>query len=643
MTTSHVGRQPTISEASFWENWVLPIITALALTPIALLAHRYKFVNDDQILYIPFLRRRMEPALYPGDYFFDQPQAGISLFEDALVWPIRLLGMEWTMLLGYLLAQALILLCLFFLAKRLTSSRAAYLAMVLFIFPISIGGTYVRTYDNYFNPRTFTLPLGLLTLIALWERRPWWAAGFAALHLLLHPLSGLHTWLVAALLFAWWALTDIKSLRSLVGPGVLMLGMLGLLFWVTGGSETLWLDPAWRAVLWRRTPYVFLGAWKVEDWISLGLYLLVGIMGWVSRPRGSRTTQLCMAVLVVVLGSTLAVGLGADWLGLAPLAQLQLARSWRLIIVLAVIFGADLVFVLFERWRWGGVLVAALLGVALYFDRADAEWQPVFTVLLGATLLALALEYRSGARMSRASEVVLALAGLGLVLATLLATWPGLEGRHLTFPDRWRFPEGALWPAMLVFGLALAAKGLSRERNGALAKWVTAVVGSVLALVALVSIAGEWRQRDWAEYLSDRLQLPVSDAWMSPTFRAWQDVQMWTEAHTSPAARFATDPDEKGFRVFSERSPIVEVKDGASAMFSRTYAMEWDGRVQAMAAAGVVDPDNKTELTSFSVEGLEALHQLYPFDYVVGQQPQNLPWPEVYRNQEFVVYAWPAE
>jgi hypothetical protein len=118
---------------------------------------------------------------------------------------------------------------------------------------------------------------------------------------------------------------------------------------------------------------------------------------------------------------------------------------------------------------------------------------------------------------------------------------------------------------------------------------------------------------------------------------------MWTEAHTSPVARFATDPDEKGFRVFSERSPIVEVKDGASAMFSRTYAMEWDGRVQAMAAAGVVDPDNKTELTSFSVEGLEALHQLYPFDYVVGQQPQNLPWPEVYRNQVFVVYAWPAE
>jgi len=27
----------------------------------------------------------------------------------------------------------------------------------------------------------------------------------------------------------------------------------------------------------------------------------------------------------------------------------------------------------------------------------------------------------------------------------------------------------------------------------------------------------------------------------------------------------------------------------------------------------------------------------------VGQRPQDLPWPEVYRNQVFVVYAWPGE
>jgi hypothetical protein len=97
MTSSiHVRDVPT-SKFSFWNDWGLPAVVAVVLTPFALVAHQYKFVNDDQILYIPFLRRKMESSLYAGDYFFDQPQAGISLFEDALVWPVRWLGIEWTM------------------------------------------------------------------------------------------------------------------------------------------------------------------------------------------------------------------------------------------------------------------------------------------------------------------------------------------------------------------------------------------------------------------------------------------------------------------------------------------------------------------------------------------------------------------
>jgi hypothetical protein len=198
---------------------------------------------------------------------------------------------------------------------------------------------------------------------------------------------------------------------------------------------------------------------------------------------------------------------------------------------------------------------------------------------------------------------------------------------------------------LLLFGLALLVKGLRRERRGTLATWVRVGVGGTLALLALFPIVAEWRQRDWPVYFNQRLQLPVSDAflWMSPTFYAWRDVQLWAEAHTALGARFVTDPDEKGFRVFSGRVPIVEEKDGAAAMFSRAYALEWDRRMRAMEAAGVVDPDNKTELTAFSLEGLEALHQLYAFDYVIGQEPQDLPWLEVYRNQVFSVYAWPGE
>jgi len=59
------------------------------------------------------------PFTYPGDFFFNQPQASVSFFEDLLAWPVRWFGLEWAMLGGYLLAQALILLCLYSLAVRL--------------------------------------------------------------------------------------------------------------------------------------------------------------------------------------------------------------------------------------------------------------------------------------------------------------------------------------------------------------------------------------------------------------------------------------------------------------------------------------------------------------------------------------------
>jgi hypothetical protein len=394
-------------------------------------------------------------------------------------------------------------------------------------------------------------------------------------------------------------------------------------------------------VLEQRTPYVFLGSWKAEDWVALGLYVMLGILGWRSRRHEARTTQLSLAVLAATLGTTLAVAVGVDWLGLAPLAQLQLARSWWMAIVLAVIFGADLVLTFYERGDWGSLLMASLLGVSIYLNRADAEWQPALAALLLAILLARGLEYVGGARWRKGAEGVLAAAGGWLVLLALLATWSASKGWALVkLADGWRLPQEGLWPALLFWGVLLLVKRLPREKRRTALNWAGAGAGGILVLAALW--AGEWRQRDWPAYLNERLQLPVSDAWMSPTFQAWRAIQLWAATHTPPDARFAIDPDEKGFRVFSGRSPVVEVKDGASAMFSRAYALEWERRMQAMAAAGVVDTDQEDERMGFSAEGLAAVHRLYPFDYVVGRRPQNLPWPEVYHNQEFVVYAWPT-
>ena len=624
----------------------------MALTPLALVAHSYKFGGDDQILYIPVLLRRLDASLYPGDYFFvNQPQTNISLFEDVMIWPVRWLGLDWAIFVVYLIAQWAILLAVYWLAERLTGRKAsAALAMVLFILPVSVGGTLARTYDNYLNPRTMMLPLALLVLIALTYRRIGWAALLAGLHLLLHPLSGIYPWLVTTALLAWWVWRGQLSRRQGLGPALVLFGTLGWLAWNSAGGDGLWLDETWRAILLKRTSYMFLGSWRLTDWLPLGIYAVLGILGWFSRAHTPSAAQVCLASSGVAMGSLLTTAISADWLGLAPLASLQLARAAWLIIALGVIFGADLVVTLLRRPAWGAWLMAVLLASVVYHNRGDEEWQLTFGGLVGALLLASALERfvsRFAERThatpfgSRLADGVLAVSGMAALATGLLAAWPLSADWAAHTLGNWALPAEALWPALIFFGLAWLRKGMQAAPSRHWLKYAQLTAALALMLLSCIPLLASWQARDWGKYLNARLQLPGTDAWMSAGQRSWRAVQLWAAEHTPPDALFVTDPDDAGFRVYSMRSPLVEYKDGAPSMFSRAYALEWERRMQAVSATGVVDPDKQTRLTRFSEAGLLTLHQTYPFDYVAARQPQELTWPQVYSNAGYVVFAWP--
>lgn len=629
-----------------------PALAAMALTPLALVAHSYKFAVDDQILYIPMLLRRLNPNLYPSDHLFvNNPQASISLFQDVLMWPVHWLGMDWTMFVVYVAVQWAILLAVYWLAEGLTGRKAsAALAMVLFILPVSVGGTLARTYDNYLNPRTMTLPLGLLALIALGQRRVGWAALLAGLHLLLHPLSGIYPWLVTTALLGWWIWRGQLSRRRWFGPALVLFGTLGWLVWSSAGGDGLWLDETWRAVLLQRTSYMFLGSWRLTDWLSLATYAVLGVLGWFSRARTPSAAQICLASSGVAIGAILTAAIGADWLGLAPLASLQLARGGWLIIALGVVFGADLVVTLLRRPVWSAWLMAVLLATVIYHNRADEEWQLAFGGLVGAVLLAVGMEAAIGRLAgaggaptisSRLAEAVLAGSGVVAIASGLLAVWPVTTRWAQHALGWWALPAEALWPALFFFGLVWLTRTMRANYLSSRMKYGQLAASAVLVLLSCLPVFASWQARDWGKYLNSRLQLPGTETWMSAGQRAWRAVQLWAAEHTPPDALFVTDPDDAGFRVYSMRSPLVEWKDGAPSMFSRAYALEWECRMQAVSVTGVVDPDKQTRLTRFSEAGLLTLHERYPFDYVVARQPQELAWPLVYSNTGFVVFAWP--
>lgn len=108
----------------------------------------------------------------------------------------------------------------------------------------------------------------------------------------------------------------------------------------------------------------------------------------------------------------------------------------------------------------------------------------------------------------------------------------------------------------------------------------------------------------------------------------WVDVQLWVKANTAKDTIFLTNPYQSGFRVFSERSPIVEYKDGTASIFSRSHALSWKQRIEDLKGQDSMD-----------ILRLKALREKYVFDYLVrSKNTPLLSLPLMYENSEFRIY-----
>ena len=107
----------------------------------------------------------------------------------------------------------------------------------------------------------------------------------------------------------------------------------------------------------------------------------------------------------------------------------------------------------------------------------------------------------------------------------------------------------------------------------------------------------------------------------------WIDLQLWAKNNTSKEAIFLVPPYQTGFRIFSERSIIGDIKDGAVVMYSPVYAVKWSTLMQDLAGY-----DN------FQHADFENLDAKYNFDYLVTLLIENLNFEKVYENTSFIIY-----
>src|SRR5207247_5682067 len=114
----------------------------------------------------------LDSSLYPDSTAIFTSTNEFSFFIPFFAVPARYLGLEWTFLLAYLVASAGFFFICFLLAEKLTGNRLAAYGFLLLMLPwTTVGETETLVWDPYLTHRVLVLPLFLLGVYHILNRK----------------------------------------------------------------------------------------------------------------------------------------------------------------------------------------------------------------------------------------------------------------------------------------------------------------------------------------------------------------------------------------------------------------------------------------------------------------------------------------
>src|SRR5215467_9921243 len=170
-----------------------PVLYLLAITAGALLVHGYHPAAEDGEIYIPGIKKLLNPQLYPFGTEFFLNHARLTLFPNVIAASVRLfhLSFDVTVFIWYLLSIFLTLLACWRLSGECFDRPEARWASVLTVaalLTIPVAGTSLYISDQYLTSRSL-VTFAVLFAISNTIRGRTTAAGlWAAFAACMHPL-----------------------------------------------------------------------------------------------------------------------------------------------------------------------------------------------------------------------------------------------------------------------------------------------------------------------------------------------------------------------------------------------------------------------------------------------------------------------
>lgn len=338
-------------------EYALLIVVAFA----AILIHGYHPFAEDAEIYVPGIVKLLHPSYYHFGQEFFETHAHLTLFPNLIAFSMKIthLPLDWTLFLWHFTTIFLFLLaCLRIAAKCFPSwqGRWGAVAMIAALLTLPVAGTALYIFDQYLNPRSFSILSVLFAIDALIERKYLPMSFWLIFTAVIHPLMTVFG--VAFIVL----LAIVKRLNQATIP----ISAAALLFFALPFKSPSQIY--WQCLNDHR--YYFLLGWHWYEW--LGIIAPIALLWWfgrIARAQRQRNLEL-LAITAAAFDSIFFIAglIVTIPHALALLAVYQPLRDLQLVYVFFLLFAGGLAGQWFLKSRailWAGVFAPLCAGMLL--------------------------------------------------------------------------------------------------------------------------------------------------------------------------------------------------------------------------------------------------------------------------------------
>lgn len=345
----------------------LALLLLLAIGTV--LVHGYHAAAEDAEIYLPAIKKDLNPALYPFGSEFVMSQARMTLFDELVAGSIRITHapFDYAVFLWHFAAIFLFLAGCWRVGRQCFPDRRAApwagTALVAALLTIPVAGTALYIMDQYLNPRDLSTAGIMLVLANVMEKRFVRAGLWTLLVAIVHPLMAVFGIVFIAMLLAAERRPALLRARKAAAASMLFL------FPVSFAPA---ISDAYRQALHAHT-FLFLRQWDWYSWIGIfAPAVLLWLIGRYGRKHGLRNlealSQAAIWFTAVFFVAGLVITIPERF---ASLVLLQPLRSLHLVFILLFVLGGGVLAETVLKnhlWRWLALLLPLCL-VMFYVQR----------------------------------------------------------------------------------------------------------------------------------------------------------------------------------------------------------------------------------------------------------------------------------